>query len=84
MPELYNLLVIIIVLYIALSCGSHTSYLDRNIDLVYSISPTQSVEEGSSVELECRLENVPDRAEVAWVRIKGVGEVEYLSIYGKE
>eukprot|EP00092_Neocalanus_flemingeri_P038490 GFUD01041901.1.p1 GENE.GFUD01041901.1~~GFUD01041901.1.p1 ORF type:complete len:355 (-),score=97.94 GFUD01041901.1:168-1232(-) len=56
----------------------------KNLNLVSSISPTQSVEEGSSVELECRLGNVPDRAEVAWVRIRGVEEVDYLSIYDKE
>ena len=56
----------------------------RSDDLVTGISPKQSVEVGSSVELECSLGNIPDRAEVAWVRVKGVGDVEYLSIYNRE
>ena len=56
----------------------------RTDDLVLGISPKQSVEVGSSVELECSLGNIPDRAEVAWVRMKGVGEVEYLSIYNRQ
>ena len=56
----------------------------KNDDLVLGISPKQSVEVGSSVELECRLGNIPDRAEVAWVRVKGVGDMEYLSIYNRE
>ena len=81
MTKLYLLLIVI---YTRLTYARRTSYSYRNIDLVSSISPTQAVEEGSSVELECRLGNVPDRAEVAWVRMKGVGELEYLSIYGKE
>ena len=55
-----------------------------NDDLVLGISPKQSVEVGSSLELECSLGNIPDRAEVAWVRVKGVGDVEYLSIYNRE
>ena len=80
---MFKLYLLVVVIYIHLSNGRR-SYFDRNIDLVSGISPTQSVEEGSSVELECRLGNVPDRAEVAWVKMKGSGEVEYLSIYGKE
>ena len=70
-------------MYLSLTTSNQTDSI-TNLDLVSSISPTQSVEEGSSVELECRLRNVPDRAEVAWARIKGVDEVEYLSIYNKE
>eukprot|EP00092_Neocalanus_flemingeri_P102849 GFUD01131564.1.p1 GENE.GFUD01131564.1~~GFUD01131564.1.p1 ORF type:complete len:354 (-),score=88.31 GFUD01131564.1:15-1076(-) len=73
---------LLIVMITDLHHGRRTSY--RNLDWVTSISPTQSVEEGSSVELECRLGNVPDRAEVAWVRIRGVEEVDYLSVYDKE
>ena len=69
--------------YLSFTTSDQTRFI-KNIDLVSSISPTQSVEEGSSVELECRLRNVPDRAEVAWARIKGVDKVEYLSIYNKE
>ena len=42
------------------------------------------MEEGSSVELECRIGNIPDRAEVAWVKLKGLGEVEYLATYRKD
>eukprot|EP00092_Neocalanus_flemingeri_P007176 GFUD01007754.1.p1 GENE.GFUD01007754.1~~GFUD01007754.1.p1 ORF type:complete len:362 (+),score=102.88 GFUD01007754.1:347-1432(+) len=64
------------------SCGRMRHL--KNIGLVKTISSSQSVEEGGSVELECRLGNVPDRAEVAWVRIRGVEEVDYLSIYDKE
>ena len=60
------------------------SYLHRNMHLVTSISPTMEVEEGGSVVMECKLENIPDRAEVAWVKIWSVSEVEYLSIYGTE
>ena len=56
----------------------------RNIDLVTTISPTMRVEEGGSADMECSLGNIPDKAEVAWVRIWGVREVEYLSIYAKE
>ena len=81
MIKIYLLLVVI---YTHLSCGRRTRYLDRNIDLVSSISPTQAVEEGSSVELECRLGNVPDRAEVAWVKLRGLGEATYLATYRKE
>lgn len=58
--------------------------ISHHLDLVSSISPTQVVEEGSSVELECRVRDVPDGAEVTWVRIKGVGELEYLSVFDKE
>eukprot|EP00092_Neocalanus_flemingeri_P029987 GFUD01032556.1.p1 GENE.GFUD01032556.1~~GFUD01032556.1.p1 ORF type:complete len:357 (-),score=100.41 GFUD01032556.1:240-1310(-) len=75
-------ILLVIVMNTDLHPGRRTSY--RNLDWVTSISPTQSVEEGSSVELECRLGNVPDRAEVAWVRIRGVEEVDYLSVYDKE
>jgi hypothetical protein len=53
-------------------------------NLITSISQKQAVEAGSSLELECGLEPVPHMAEVAWVRVKEVGEVEYLSIYSKE
>ena len=35
------------------------------------------------MELECHLENILETAEVAWVRVLDVGEVEYLSIYSK-
>ena len=63
---------------------SSASSCVRTDDLVTGISPKQLVEVGSSVELECTLGNIPDRAEVAWVRVKGVGDVEYLSIYNGE
>ena len=63
---------------------SATTLGSRNDNLVSSISQKQSVEVGSSVELECGLEHVPHMAEVAWVRMVGLGEVEYLSVYNKE
>ena len=71
---------------ICLVCVLLSAYTQglRTGDLVRGISPKQAVEVGSSVELECRLGFLPDRAEVAWVRVKGVGEVEYLSIYNRE
>ena len=75
--------IFLVVLKISQSYG-RTTYWDRNMNLVTSISPTMVVEEGDSVEMECRLENIPDRAEVAWVRIWGVREVEYLSVFGKD
>jgi len=56
----------------------------KNIGLVRNISSSQTVVEGGSVELECRLGNIPDRAEVAWVKLKGLGEVEYLAAYRKD
>ena len=56
----------------------------KNIGLVQSISSSQAVEEGSSVEFECRLGKIPNRAEVGWVKLKGLGEIEYLSTYRKE
>ena len=65
------------------ACGSRTRH-QKNIGLVQNISASQSVEEGSSVELECRIGKIPDRAEVAWVKLKGLGEVEYLSTYRKD
>ena len=55
----------------------------KNIGLVRSISPPQSVEEGGSVELQCRIGKIPDRAEVAWVKLRGLGDVEYMSIFRK-
>ena len=67
--------------YVLLSAATQSVRTD---DLVLGISPKQSVEVGSSLELECSLGNIPDRAEVAWVRVKGVGDVEYLSIYNRE
>ena len=75
--------IFLVVLKISQSYG-RTTYWDRNMNLVTSISPTMVVVEGDSVEMECRLENIPDRAEVAWVRIWGVREVEYLSVFGKD
>ena len=75
--------ILLVVVNISQSYGM-ASYWDRNMNLVTSISPTMVVEEGDSVEMECRLENIPDRAEVAWVRIWGVREVEYLSVFGKD
>ena len=74
--------ILVVVLNMSQSYGRAT-YWDRMMHLVTSISPTMVVEEGDSVEMECRLENIPDRAEVAWVRIWGVREVEYLSVFGK-
>ena len=65
------------------ACGSRSRH-QKNIGLVQNISASQSVEEGSSVELECRIGKIPDRAEVAWVKLKGLGEVEYLSTYRKD
>jgi len=65
-------------------CSSSRTRHQKNIDLVRSISSSQSVEEGSSVELECNLGNVPDRAEVAWVKLKGLGEATFLATYRKE
>ena len=62
---------------------SATTLASRNDNLVSSISQKQSVEVGSSVGLECSLEHVPHMAEVAWVRVVGLGEVEYLSIYNR-
>jgi len=56
----------------------------KNIGLVQNISSSQAVEEGSSVELECRLGSIPDRAEVAWVKLKGLEGVEYLATYRKD
>ena len=56
----------------------------RREDMIIGISQKQVVEVGSSVELECNLENIWEPAEVAWVRVVGVGELEYLSIYNKE
>ena len=60
------------------------TFRQRKMDLVTNISPTMRVEEGGSADMECWLGNIPDKAEVAWVRILGVREVEYLSIYAKE
>jgi len=51
---------------------------------ITSISKKQMLEIGSSVELECNLGNMWDTAEVAWVKMMGVGETEYLSIFNKE
>ena len=79
----FALLRTLIILGTNVAYGSRTRH-QKNIGLVRNISSSQTVEDGSSVELECRLRNVPDRAEVAWARIKGVDEVEYLSIYNKE
>ena len=75
--------ILLVVVNIPQSYG-RAHYWDRNMNLVTNISPTMVVEEGDSVEMECRLENIPDRAEVAWVRIWGVREVEYLSVFGMD
>merc|ERR1719186_447233 len=66
-----------------LTSSSRVRHL-KNIGLVRNISSSQSVEEGSSVELECRLGNVPDRAEGGWVKLRGLGEATYLATYRKE
>jgi len=65
------------------SSSSRSRYL-KNIHLVRNISLSQEVEEGGSVELECRLGSVPNRAEVAWVKLRGLGEATFLSTYSKE
>eukprot|EP00090_Calanus_glacialis_P011948 TRINITY_DN20380_c0_g1_i2.p1 TRINITY_DN20380_c0_g1~~TRINITY_DN20380_c0_g1_i2.p1 ORF type:complete len:357 (-),score=99.87 TRINITY_DN20380_c0_g1_i2:65-1135(-) len=72
-----------ILLDINITSGSRSRH-QKNIGLVQSISSSQAVEEGSSVEFECRLGKIPDRAEVAWVKLKGLGDVEYLSTYRKD
>ena len=72
-----------ILLGINITSGSRSRH-QKNIGLVQSISSSQAVEEGSSVEFECRLGKIPDRAEVAWVKLKGLGDVEYLSTYRKD
>jgi len=58
----------------------------KNIDLVKNISRSQSVVlEGDNLELECRIDiGLPDRAELAWVKLAGLGEVTYLSTRRKE
>ena len=75
--------ILIILRGINITSGSRSRH-QKNIGLVQNISSSQAVEEGSSVEFECRLGKIPDRAEVAWVKLKGLGEVEYLSTYRKE
>ena len=79
--DCYCLLLLILGVDIA-SAGR--SRHQKNIGLVRNISSSQTVVEGGSVELECRLGNIPDRAEVAWVKLKGLGEVEYLAAYRKD
>jgi len=78
------MVIIFLILKILTLTQGLSNFLQRNMDLVSTISPTIKVEEGETVEMECRLGNIPDRAEVAWVRILGVMEVEYLSIYDKK
>ena len=73
----------LVIMDLQLSSSSRVRHL-KNIGLVRNISSSQSVEEGSSVELECRLGNFPDRAEVAWVKLRGLGEATYLATYRKE
>jgi len=79
----FALLRTLIILGTNVAYGSRTRH-QKNIGLVRNISSSQTVEDGSSVELECKLGKVPERAEVAWVKLKGLGEVEYLSTYRKE
>jgi len=74
---------VFLVLSTGVTSGGRSRH-QKNIGLVRNISTSQAVVEGSSVELECRLGNIPDRAEVAWVKLKGLGEVEYLATYRKD
>ena len=53
----------------------------KNIDLVKSITRTRDVIiEGDSAELECRIDDrLPDKAEIAWVKLDGLNDVIFLS-----
>ena len=42
----------------------------RNLDLVKGVSRTQRVEAGTAVEVECELGELPEAAELAWVRLE--------------
>lgn len=66
-------------------CSSSLSLL-KNIDLVKSIVSSRTVvTEGQSLELECRISSrVSERAEIAWVKVMGRGEVRFLSVRRKE
>ena len=58
----------------------------KNIDLVKKITKTKDVIiEGDSVELECRIDDrLPDKVELAWVKLDGLNDVTFLSTRRKE
>jgi len=58
----------------------------KNLNLVKGITRSKDiVMEGDTLELECRVDKkIPDNAELAWVKLEGVGQVTYLSTRRKD
>ena len=56
----------------------------RNLHLVQSVTPTQRVEAGSSLQVECGLGLLPPGSDLAWVKLGRGGEETLLSYWSQE
>lgn len=64
---------------------SPSSLWQRNLNLVQSVSTTQRVEAGTSLQLECTLSpSLPPRAGLAWVKLGRGGSQQLLSYWSQQ